>query len=65
MDILQDILKFMAQTSNRRDDQLVIISLRESLTLGLVGATLQARKASLYESSRTPRAFSPLTPSES
>lgn len=42
-----------------------IISWRESLTLGLVGATLQARKASLYESSLTPRAFSPLTPSES
>lgn len=36
-----------------------------SLTRGLVGATLQARKASLYESSLTPRAFSPLKPSDS
>ncbi len=36
-----------------------------SLTRGLVGATLQAKKASLYESSLTPRAFSPLKPSDS
>lgn len=33
------------------------------LTLGLVGATWQARKANLYESSRTPSAFRPRTPS--
>lgn len=34
-------------------------------TRGLVGATLQARKASLYDSSLTPRALSPLKPSDS
>lgn len=34
-------------------------------TRGLVGATLQARKASLYDSSLTPKALSPLKPSDS
>lgn len=35
------------------------------LTRGLVAFTWQARKASLYDSSLTPRAFSPLRPSAS
>lgn len=34
-------------------------------TRGFVGATLPARKASLYDSSLTPKAFSPLKPSAS
>lgn len=37
----------------------------KTLTLGLVGATQQARKTSLYERSLTPRARRPRTPSVS
>lgn len=40
-------------------------SIKTTLTLGLVGATQQARKTSLYERSLTPRARSPRMPSVS
>lgn len=43
----------------------VFVRVGRALTLGLVGATLQARKASRYDNSLTPRAFSPLRPSAS